>query len=69
MTNLLLLLILASLLGLNTQVHEILRVMRKEDFSKEDALVKAMTEQDVETSSKLETAISELPPQPTEGKT
>jgi len=69
MTNLILLLILASLLGLNVQVHEILRMMRKEDFSKEDALVKAMTEQDAKTSSELETAISELPPQSTEGET
>ena len=56
-----LLLILVALLGIAVQLRELIRLAKKQDFTVEDAEVKAMT-------AAVASATSELPPTPKQGE-
>ncbi len=62
--------IVALLRRIEAHLEEIVRILRTpEDFSSEDAQLKAMTERENQSGKQVAEAIAELPPQPTEGKT
>ena len=46
-------LILVASIGINIQLQELIRLAKKQDFTTEDAQVKAMTEQVAEAASRL----------------
>jgi hypothetical protein len=51
--SIVLLLILVALIAINIQLHELVRISKKQDFTTEDAQVKAMTEQVAEAARRL----------------